>query len=173
MQPGFYDRIIKMNIRKAALQDLNAITEIYNNAIINTTATFDTEPRSLEQQSAWFEDHSGKYKILVAEIENKVIGWASLSRWSDRCAYSDTAECSIYVEAGHRNRGIGGKLMDVLMNEAGESGLHTVLARIAEGNDASNHLCEAVGFRRIGTMKEVGRKFGKLLDVHLMQIIFE
>jgi len=163
----------QVNIRRATLQDLSAITTIYNDAIINTVATFDIEPKSREEQLTWFNDHSGKYIIMVAEIADKVVGWASLSRWSDRCAYSDTAECSLYIENGHRNHGIGRKLVDILMNEARVSGIHTLIVRITEGNEVSIHMCESYGFRHIGIMKEVGRKFGRLQDVHLMQIIFE
>ncbi|MDD5647767.1 MAG: GNAT family N-acetyltransferase [Dehalococcoidia bacterium] len=162
-----------INIRKATLQDLEAITAIYNDAIINTVATFDTEPKSSKEQLTWFNDHHDKYKILVAEIEGKVVGWASLSKWSDRCAYADTAECSLYIEKAHRSRGIGRKLVAGLMDQARMSGLHTLIVRIAEGNNASIHICESYGFRHIGIMKEVGRKFGKLQDVHLMQIIFK
>jgi phosphinothricin acetyltransferase len=158
-------------IRQAALRDLDAITAIYNDAIVRTTATFDIEPKNSEQQTAWFNEHDSKYKILVAEVDTEIIGWASLSRWSDRCAYADTAECSVYVQEDKRNRGTGRKLLDALVDEARESGLHTLIARIAEGNGASIHLCELAGFRHIGTMKEVGRKFGRRLDVHLMQLM--
>jgi len=158
-------------IRKATMQDLDTITSIYNDAIINTTATFDTELKTIEQQTAWFGNHDEKFKILVAEVDNSVIGWASLSRWSDRCAYSDTAECSLYIEKGQRNRGTGRKLMEELLTEAKKSGFHTLIARIAGGNEVSIHICESLSFRHVGTMKEVGRKFGRLLDVHLMQII--
>jgi len=161
-----------MNIRRARLQDVDAINAIYNDAVLNTAATFDTEPKSLRQQSKWFETHSDKYIILVAVNDDRVIGWVSLSKWSDRCAYSCTAECSLYVAKAYRNHGNGKKLLEALLNHARTAGLHTVIARIAEGNDASIHICKAAGFSSIGTMREVGRKFGKLLDVHLMQIIF-
>jgi len=161
-----------INIRQATLQDLTAITDIYNDAIVNTTATFDTEPKSSEEQLTWFNDHRDKYKILVAETDGKVVGWASLNRWSDRCAYADTAECSLYMGKGHRSRGIGRKLVTALMDEAKRAGLHTLIVRITEDNEASIHICESFGFRHIGVMQEVGRKFGHLQDVRLMQIIF-
>jgi len=160
-----------IDIRKAALKDLDAITAIYNDAIINTAATFDIEPKSREEQLNWFSSHDGKYLILVAETGGEVIGWASLSRWSDRCAYSDTAECSMYIRDGNHNRGIGKTLIKALIHEARAGGLHTLIVRIVEGNQASIHICESHGFRHIGVMKEVGRKFGKLQDVRLMQII--
>jgi len=160
-------------IRQAILEDLGAITEIYNEAILKTVATFDTEPKTLEEQKIWFANHGSKYPILVAEQDGLVVGWASLSRWSDRCAYSDTAEISLYVEEEFRGKGIGRKLMEAIIREGQKAGLHTVIARIAEGTEVSIHLHESVGFEHIGIMKEVGRKFGKLLDVYLMQKTYD
>jgi len=162
-----------LTIRQATLEDLGAITDIYNAAILETVATFDTEPKTLEEQRGWFANHGGKYRILVAEQEGVVVGWASLSRWSDRCAYSDTAEVSLYVKEEHWGKGIGGKLLGAIIQEGEKLGFHTVIARIAEGNEVSVHLFESAGFEHIGIMREVGRKFGRLLDVYLMQRIYD
>lgn len=161
-----------LTIRKAKLDDLRAITDIYNDAILKTVATFDTDPKDIETQRIWFANHGSKYPMLVAEQDELIVGWASLSKWSDRCAYSDTAEISIYVCEEHRGRGIGRKLIQAIVQEGRRADLHTVIARITEGNDISIHLHESVGFKHIGTMREVGRKFGKLLDVHLMQLTY-
>jgi len=160
-------------IRKARIEDLDAITHIYNEAILNTVTTFDTEPKTKEEQTEWFINHNSKYPVLVAEFRNKVVGWASLTRWSDRCAYSDTAECSLYIEQDYQGKGFGKALLTTLLQEAEKRGFHVIIARITEGNDMSLNLCKSLGFRYIGTMREVGRKFGKLLDVHLMQILFD
>jgi L-amino acid N-acyltransferase YncA len=161
-----------LNIRKAVIADLVAITEIYNDAVLHTVASFDTEPKSMEKQREWFEAHDSRLPILVAEMNGQVAGWASLSQWSDRCAYSATAEASLYVREGERCRGTGKALLTVLLNEGQKAGLHTVIARIVEGNEASIHICESLGFTHIGTMREVGRKFGELLDVHMLQKMF-
>jgi phosphinothricin acetyltransferase len=162
-----------LTIRKAAMEDLAAITEIYNEAILKTVATFDTEPKTVEEQKPWFESHDSKHPILVAEQDSTIVGWASLSKWSDRCAYSDTAEISVYVKEERQGKGIGKSLMQEILDKGKKVGLHTVVARIAESNEISVHLHEAFGFEHVGTMKEVGRKFGKLLDVHIMQKIYE
>lgn len=162
-----------LRIRRARLDDLQVITEIYNDAIIKTVATFDTNPKSIQEQKEWFEKHGIKHPILVAEIDNKVVGWASLSEWSDRCSYSDTVEISLYIEEGYRGKGIGKKLTEAILREGKAAGLHTIIARVTEGNDQSIHIFEKYGFFHIGIMKEVGKKFGKLLDVHLLQKIFE
>jgi len=159
-------------IRKAVEKDLEAITDIYNDAVLHTVASFDIEPKGLEKQRVWFREHGPQFPILVAEINGQVAGWGSLSQWSDRCAYSATAEASLYIGEGERGKGTGKALLLELMNEGQKAGLHTVIARIVEGNAASIHLCESLGFTYIGAMKEVGRKFGKLLDVHLLQKIF-
>jgi L-amino acid N-acyltransferase YncA len=158
-----------IHIRKAELPDLNAITEIYNEAVLTTTATFDTEPKTVAERLQWFQAHDGRHPVLVAELDGAVVGWASISRWSDRPAYDNTAETSFYVKSGYRGRGIGRRLKQALIEEARRLRFHTLIARVAGESDASRHLNESFGFVHIGTMKEVGRKFGRLLDVHILQ----
>jgi phosphinothricin acetyltransferase len=162
-----------VKLRSARREDLDSITEIYNEAIIKTAATFDTEPKTVEDQKKWFDDHEAKNPILVAELNGVIVGWASLSKWSDRCAYSDTAEISLYIQEGHQGKGIGKYLIEAIVKEGEKTGLHTIIARITEGNESSLHLHRSVGFTHIGIMKEVGKKFDKRLDVHLMQKIYK
>ena len=111
--------------------------------------------------------------MIVGELNGLVIGWASLSEWSDRCAYSETAEISLYVKKEHQGSGIGRKLLQKIMQEGQKTGLHTVVARIAEGNERSIDLFKSERFENIGVMKEVGKKFGKRLDVYLMQKVYD
>jgi len=160
---------LPIQIRTATLPDLEAITAIYNDAIAHTTATFDAEPKTADEQLQWFKEHGERYPILVAVQDGEVVGWASLSKWSDRCAYADTAETSFYVKAGHRGRGIGRALKQAIIEEARRLRFHTLIARVAEGSHESLHLNESLGFVHVGTMKEVGRKFGRRLDVHILQ----
>jgi L-amino acid N-acyltransferase len=160
------------DIRKAILADVPAITAIYNEAILTTTATFDTEPKSTVAQRKWFKAHGPKNPVLVAVVDGKVVGWASLSEYSTRCAYADTAELSMYVKDSFRNQGIGKKLMQAVLEEGKKAGLHTVISRIAGGNAISINLHHQFGFEDIGVMKEVGNKFGQLLDVYLLQKIY-
>lgn len=159
-------------IRKAQPKDIPIITEIYNEAIKSTTATFDTTPKTIEEQHLWFEDHGPKNPVMVAEQDGIIIAWGSLSKWSDRCAYTDTAEVSLYVTEPYQGKGIGTRLLTQLLEEGHKQGLHAVIARITEGNTASISLHESLGFFHIGTMKEVGVKFGKRLDVHLLEKLF-
>lgn len=158
------------NIRKAVLSDLPAITEIYNEAIENGTATFDTEVKSLENRKDWFLKRDENFPILVAEENKKVIAFAALNKWSEREAYSITAEVSFYVHVDFRNKGIGKKIFFELCKIASEStNLHSLISRISQGNEASIHLHMLQHFRTIGTMQEAGRKFGKLHDVTFLQ----
>jgi L-amino acid N-acyltransferase YncA len=160
-------------IRPANINDAEGITEIYNEAVINTTATFDTEPQTIEARKEWLTKHDEIYPVVVAEFQKNIVGWASLSKWSEKPAYAKTAELSIYVREEYRNRGFGKKMMDKLIEDGEAAGLHTIIARIADGNEISVKLHEAYGFKHIGTMKEVGEKFGKVLDVHLLQKIYK
>ncbi|HTR80780.1 MAG TPA: GNAT family N-acetyltransferase [Bacteroidota bacterium] len=161
------------SIRNAVISDLDAITEIYNEAILSTTATFDTEPKKPTERLEWFKSHRERHPILVAVIDGKVVGWASLSRWSDRAAYDGTAETSFYVKAEYRGHGIGRKLKGAIISEAQRLKFHTLIARVAEGSEESLHLNKSFGFVYVGTLKQVGRKFGKLLDVDILQKILE
>jgi phosphinothricin acetyltransferase len=158
-------------IRRAQAADAAAVAEIYNEAIATTTATFDTEPKSVNDRAAWLETHNRRYPVIVAESAGRVVGWASLSPWSERKAYSATGEVTYYVLADFRGHGIGRRLQDALIAEAKRQGFHTLVARITAGNDASVRLCETSGFEHIGTMKEVGHKFGQRLDVHIFQLM--
>lgn len=156
-------------IRDAVEKDLPEILLIYNEAVAKTVATFDTEPRTLEKQRAWFNDHGPSHPVIVAEQDGKVIGWASLSRWSDRAAYDGTVELSFYVLELHQGKGVGKSLLLALLEQSASLSLHTIISRITEGNEASIHLHKNIGFEYIGVMKQVGKKFGRLLDVHMFQ----
>ena len=162
---------MKATIRLANFGDLSAISGIYNDAVIHTIATFDTEPRTVEVQNSWFESHKERHPILVATLENKIIGWSSLTPWSERMAYADTVEISAYVHNEYQRQGIGFGLTRTIIEKAKVLGIHCIISRIAGENNASIKLHEKLGFNFIGTMREVGRKFDKLHDVHLYQLI--
>lgn len=158
-----------ISIRPATPNDVSRITEIYNEAIQNTTATFDTEIKTEQDRMKWFLDHDEMHPVLVAEINHEVIGFASLSRWSERCAYDGTAEVSVYIDRNFRGKGAGKKLLEVLTFTGQKIGLHNLISRISEGNMSSIHIHEQLGYEHIGVMREAGMKFGKMLDVHMMQ----
>ena len=158
-----------LSIRPATENDIARITDIYNDAIINTTATFDTETKSVEERMQWFLNHDEKHPVIVAEINSQVVGFASLSKWSDRCAYDGTAEVSVYIDRNHRGKGVGKRMVEVIALEGERAGLTNLISRITEGNLSSIHIHEQLGFEHIGVMKKAGKKFDRFLDVHLMQ----
>ena len=160
-------------IRPAEIQDIPAITDIYNEAIANTVATFDTEPKTMEDHKHWLLAHDEKHPVLVAEIDGVVKGWIALSRWSDRAAYNGTAELSVYIHAHARGQGIGRALMERVIEAGRQAGLHTIVSRIAEGNAVSVHLHETLGFKEIGILREVGYKFDRWVDVVILQLMYD
>ena len=162
-----------LHIRPATITDQQAIMEIYNEAVENTTATFDTEPRTFDRQIEWWKKHKKNHPVFIAEENGLITGWASLSPWSDRCAYDTTVEVSVYIHKDFRAKGIGSKLLEVVTLEGGKAGNHTVISRISEGNASSIHIHEKLGYKHVGVMKEVGFKFDRFLDVHMMQYTYE
>ena len=160
-------------VRFARLDDIEAIAAIYNEAIFNTTATFDIEPKTIEDRTAWFHQHSERLPLLVAEEDGEVLGWASLRPFSDRAAYRDTAETACYVHADHRGRGVGKQLKQALIEHARQQGFHTLIAKATCESRASMHINSGFGFKPVGVLKEVGVKFGRRLDVHIFQLFLD
>lgn len=160
-------------IRPARKEDLPALTAIYNEAVERTTGTFDTEPKTLEQMGEWFAAHGASHPVLAAEHSGRVVGWASLSRWSGRCAYARSAEVSVYVDAASRGRGLAGELLDELLRRGRDAGIKQALALITQENEASLRLHARRGFAEVGRMKRVGEKFGRVLDVSILQLSLE
>ena len=128
-------------------------------------------PRSLEDQRRWITDRSGALGIVVAELDGEVVGYASLSPFRPKAAYRTTVENSVYVAESARGTGVGRALLEELIELADARGFHTIIAHIVGGHEASIALHHACGFRVVGTEREVGRKFGRWLDVCEMQLL--
>lgn len=167
--PFWAEGAVFLAIRAARGSDLATILDIYNDAVVDTTSTFDTVPRSMESQVAWFEEHVHPYPVIVREEDGRVLGWGSLSPYHTRPAYRFTTEVSVYVDKAARRRGVGETLLRELIALGAGNGFHTLLGRIAEENDAGIRLAEKTGFRRTGILEEVGFKFGRWLDVATYQ----
>jgi phosphinothricin acetyltransferase len=159
-----------MDVRLATLEDAEAIRAIYNREVTGSTVTFDLVPRSLEDQQEWLRRHAGAHPAVVVEGDDgEVVGFGSLSSYRSRPAYSTTVEDSVYVHHDHRGEGVGKLVLSELVRLAGVHGFHAVMARIVGGHHASISLHTGCGFELVGIEREVGRKFGRWLDVALMQ----
>jgi len=156
-------------IRLARIEDAEAVRAIYNLEVTTTTVTFDLVPRSLDEQRAWLAAHAGAHPAVVATVGGEVVGFGSLSPYRDRPAYATTVEDSVYVHRDWRGKGLGRRLLEELVRLARDHGFHTAVARIVGDHEASIGLHRACGFTLVGTEREVGRKFGRWLDVIVME----
>jgi phosphinothricin acetyltransferase len=155
--------------RLATIDDAEATRAIYNVEVSESTVTFDLVPRTLDEQRVWLTARSGAHAVLVAEDDGDVVGFGSFSPYRDRPAYSTTVEDSVYVRRDQQGKGVGKLLLAELITLATSHGFHTMIARIVGGHDASISLHQSLGFDVVGTEREVGRKFGRWLDVLVMQ----
>jgi L-amino acid N-acyltransferase len=162
-----------IHIREAAINDLPAMLDIYNDAIKNLTATFDLEEQSLEQRKYWFEKYGGNYPLIVAEIQGEIAGYSGLSPYNEKAAYQHTTELSVYLSQKHRGKGIGTSLLHEILHRARDLQYHSIIAGITHGNEASVKLHEKFGFELAGRLREVGFKFGQWQDVCYYQLMLQ
>ncbi len=157
--------------RFARKGDLKDLTEIYNYYILNSTATFDLNPVTVEQRMAWFSHYSqdSRYKLLVAEYEGKVVGYASTSKFREKEAYAQSVESSIYIHPDHQKKGLGNALYEVLFRELGHTDVHRVYACITLPNEPSVALHKRFAFTEVGRFTEAGFKFGLYRDILWME----
>jgi L-amino acid N-acyltransferase YncA len=160
-----------MDIRRATLADAEPIRQIYNLEVTGSTATLDLVPRSAEEQAAWMVAHSGVYPVVVADQGGEVVGFASLSPYRPRPGYATAVEDSIYVAAEKRGNGIGRALLGEAISMARTHGFHSIVARVSATQQASVALHQACGFDFVGVEREIGRKFGRWIDVAILQLL--
>jgi L-amino acid N-acyltransferase len=160
------------------MADAEGIRQIYNVEVLDSTVTMDLVPRTLVQQQRWIELHDGAHGALVAVEDDpatgaeRILGFASISPYRNRPGYSPTVENSVYVSRDQQSRGVGRLLLDDMLYVAKESGFHSCMARILAGHEASIRLHASRGFEVVGVEREVGRKFGRWIDITLMQKLF-
>ncbi|MDP0398286.1 GNAT family N-acetyltransferase [Tsukamurella strandjordii] len=161
-----------MEIRDAQPSDLPAILVIHNDAVENSTAIWSEETSDLAERTAWLEERrAGGFPVLVAIVDGELGGYASYGPFRAKTGYRYTVENSVYVADGFYRRGIAEALMNALIDRAKQSDVHVVVAAIEESNHASVALHRKLGFRVTGQMPQVGIKFGRWLDLVLMQRI--
>lgn len=162
-----------ITLRFGRREDIPALLAIYNYEVEYGTATFDLNPKTIDEWTKWFEAHSGgTHPLIVAEEAGKPIGYATLSPYREKEAYASTVELSVYVDPACRRRGAAGKLMEAAIDYAKNCDkIHTVISVITAGNEASVRLHEKFAFTCCGTMQEVGYKFGKPLGIVNYQLM--
>jgi len=162
----------QVTYRSARVEDIPAITAIYNDAVQNTTAIWNETLVDVAERQAWLADRSANnHPVLVAELNGEVVGYATYGQWRAIQGFRHTKEHSVYIKNGLAGQGIGRKLMELLIGEARARDVHVLVACIESENKASIALHQRLGFRDVGTFKQVGKKFGRWLDLTCMELV--
>jgi phosphinothricin acetyltransferase len=159
---------VAADIRFAESGDLNRLVEIYNHYVVETHVTFDTEPFAVTDRIQWFNQfaETGRYRLLVAETDDSIIGYASSTPFKPRAAYNTSVETTIYLDPEQFGRGMGTSLYGELLDQLiAEDAAHRAYSGIALPNDGSVALHRKLGFEHVGSYHEVGFKFDKYWDV--------
>lgn len=156
-----------IRVRPANRADLPRLTEIYNHYVIHTPVTFDLEPYTVERRAAWFEQFAltGRYRLVVAEENGIVMGYAGTTRFRVKPAYDTTVETTVYSSPEAVGKGVGRKLYAGLFDALADEAIHRIVGGYTLPNAASAKLHEMFGFKSVGIFSEVGYKFGKYWDV--------
>jgi phosphinothricin acetyltransferase len=155
-------------VRPATEDDLPALTGIYNHYIVNTPITFDLQPFSVDDRRGWFAEHArgGRYRLLVADDgSGQAVGYATTSRFRAKAAYDTTVEASVYCRDDCVRRGVGTALYRALFESLKDEDINRIVAGVTLPNEASLALHRRYGFREVGTLSAVGRKFDRFWDV--------
>jgi phosphinothricin acetyltransferase len=157
----------EIRIRAAVRDDLPRLTEIYNYYVVNTPVTFDVEPYTVERREAWFAQFgaTGRYRLLVAEEDGNVLGYAGTTRFRPKAAYETTVETTVYCAPEAVGKGTGGRLYAALFETLRGEDIHRFVGGYALPNPGSEALHRRFGFKVVGVFSENGRKFGKYWDV--------
>jgi len=159
-----------MLIRDATSADLPEILAIYNDVVTHTTAIYEERISTLDERRAWFDDRCRHgLPVLVADVDGQVLGFSSFGSWRARWGYRYTVEHSVHVRADRRGQGVGRTLIEALFPRAAALGMHVMIAHIDSEASASLRLHEKLGFRQVGTFRQVAHKFDRWLDLVAMQ----
>ena len=157
-------------IRPAAAKDALAIAGIYNDAVLHTTATWDERTVTAAERLEWLRQRKQqKYPVLVATLGDTVVGYASLGPFRQWSGYRYTVENSIFITQNHRGKGLGKRMLGALIDEAEALGMHCIIAAVDASNHTSLRLHTSQGFKQVAQIPEAGYKFGRWLDLVLMQ----
>ncbi|OME30644.1 GNAT family N-acetyltransferase [Paenibacillus odorifer] len=156
-------------IRQATSEDTQSILRIYNQGIEDRIATLETETKDSSYMEGWFQDHQGRFSVLVAEREGKVMGWASLNPYSHRCAYRGVADLSVYIDRSFRGQGVGSSLLKSLEQVAKENEFYKIVLFTFPFNQEGQGLYQKMGYRQVGVFEKQGVMNGEFIDVMIME----
>ncbi len=162
-----------MNAITCTRKHAPAILDIFNDAIVNSTALYDYKPRTLETMHAWFDlkDKTKQPVIGVESESGELMGFATYGVFRDKPAYKYSVEHSVYVTSQYRGKGVGRFLLKEIIELAKQNGIHMMIGAIDASNLVSVNLHKSLGFEHCGTIKQTGFKFGKWLDLDFYQLI--
>lgn len=160
-------------IRSIAKDDVFACLTIYNYEVEHGVATLDLEARTLEEWHEWYNAHSDEHHpIIVGNINDVVVGYASLSPYRLKDAFKSTVELSIYIHKDYRGQGVATQLMERILEMAkADTMIHNVVSVITAGNEESTKLHNRFGFTYCGLTPEVGFKHGKYQDTETYALL--
>lgn len=156
-------------IRRASRDDLEAIRRIYNEGIEDRVATLDTHLKSAAEIGEWWAEHNDRHAVLVAAEADTIVGWASLNRFSQRCAHAAIADLSVYAARLRRGCGVGSALLRALEQEARTGGFRKIVLHALNKNEHGKRLYRKMGFREVGVFREHGIIDGQYVDVVTME----
>ncbi|MDF2791995.1 MAG: family acetyltransferase [Neobacillus sp.] len=160
-------------LREAMAKDIIDIQTIYNQGIEDRIATLETETKDFTYMKDWFDKHIGRFKVIVAEYKEQIVGWASLNQYNNRCAYDGVADLSVYISREYRGMGIGKQLLIKLETIAKENGFHKMVLFTFPFNQSGQGLYKKTGFREVGVFKNQGILDGKFVDVMAMEKLLD
>jgi phosphinothricin acetyltransferase len=158
-----------MIIREAIETDLDSVKDIYNQGIEDRIATLETETKDQAYMEEWFAKHIGRYKLIVAEQDGEIVGWASLNQYNSRNAYIGVADLSVYISRDHRGKGIGGLLLQSIEKHAKENDFNKIVLFTFPFNQIGQGLYKKRGYREVGVFKNQGILDGEFVDVMAME----
>ncbi|MGV2939331.1 arsinothricin resistance N-acetyltransferase ArsN1 family A [Mesobacillus sp. LC4] len=159
----------KIIIREASPEDVGEILTIYNEGISDRIATLETTTKDKAYMIDWLNKHADRYKVIVAELDGKVIGWASLNPYNSREAYNGVADLSVYIKRDYRGKGIGSKLLTFIESIAKEHGFYKMVLFTFAFNELGQGLYRKKGYREVGVFQNQGMLDGKFVDVMAME----
>ena len=161
-------------IRRATEADVPAILDLYNDAILHTTATWDHDPVDLADRRRWLRAHNTDPNVtLVAEVDGAVVGFAGYGEFRGKLGWAATVEHSVYLSPAAQGRGLGRRLLTDLISAARDRHVHVMVGVLSADNEVSLRLHRSLGFAEVARMPEVGSKFGRWLDAVMVQLVLD